>query len=174
MPFSIRASWEFTTVLAFLVCGEGTCVLAGRHSNLIDTRTLRQLAKPCLGDFVFEWLMLFIFFCKPVDARKGFFLRDSCFDGGISNVKVVCAEVLLARASACARHCCRQETGLGKNEWAMVTGGLLWQWIGGHLLWMWWRWSFEWLRKGKRACTFCGYAKNYCGCFFGREISKPL
>jgi hypothetical protein len=56
----------------------------------------------------------------------------------------------------------------------MVTGGLLWQWIGGHLLWMWWRWSFEWLRKGKRACTFCGYAKNYCGCFFGREISKPL
>jgi hypothetical protein len=31
-------------------------VLAGRRSNLTNTRALRQSTKPCLSDFVFVWI----------------------------------------------------------------------------------------------------------------------
>jgi len=34
--------------------------------------------------------VLFIFFCKPVDAVEGNSLKAICFDGGIRNVRVGC------------------------------------------------------------------------------------
>jgi hypothetical protein len=42
--------------------------------------------------------MIFISSCKPVDVVEGISLRASCFDKGISNVRVGC-DCFLARAS---------------------------------------------------------------------------
>jgi len=52
---------------------------------------------PEVGDWaVFRWFYMIhdsvfiIFVCKPVDVVKGIFLRASCVDGGVSNVRVGC------------------------------------------------------------------------------------